>query len=573
MRKKLITLVALMAMGGLGVFAQTIKTLRLVETTDVHGCFFGYDFMKDQKVDNGLDRVAAYVRGQRAQRGEEHVMLVDAGDVLQGQPCVYYANFVDKELPAHIASDVYNYMRYDVGAFGNHDIEATPPVYRRWMKDCKFPVLGANIIDDATGKPFAQPYCMIKKDGMRIAVIGMLTPAIPMWLPEKMWQGLSFRDIEQETAAWIKKIKRKEHPDLVIGLFHSGFDAPRMNGYKEDATKSVAENIPGFDIICCGHDHRPIVETVRNKKTGRDVWILNSGARAHNVAQADIDYVKTGRKVIIKSIKGELVSLKSVEPDKEFTARYAGFVDTVRKFVAAPVGRMATPVHGSDYFFGNSEFADLIHGTQFRQVEADISLVTPLSADLIIEAGELTMRDAFRLYRFENMIDVIEMSGKEIRGALEKSYDNWIHNPAADGHVVKMKQRKGRMQLEGFHFLMVSAAGVSYDVDVTKPLGQRLIMKNMKDGSKFDEDKTYRVAVNSYIGSGGGAILTEGAGISREELTKRVVDTTPLDLRHYLIEYLGTLNPSQGLPRYSHWQFIPVDIVKPLIVKDRKILF
>ena len=153
--------------------------LRLVETTDVHGNFYGYDFLSHRNMPNGLARVSTYINNLRQTAGADNVALFDNGDVLQGQPCVYYANFVDT-LAEHLSARMMRYMGYDAGALGNHDIEAGHPVYDRWMAQGGHPVLGANVIATATGQPYVAPYTVLHRGGLKIAVLGLLTPAIPM---------------------------------------------------------------------------------------------------------------------------------------------------------------------------------------------------------------------------------------------------------------------------------------------------------------------------------------------------------------------------------------------------------
>lgn len=109
--------------------------------------------------------------------------MVDNGDILQGQPTAYYYNFIDT-VSTHVVAEIQNFMGYAVGNMGNHDVETGHAVYDRWIKQCKFPVLGANIVDNATGKPYLKPYEIINRDGVKIAILGMITPAIPSWLPE-----------------------------------------------------------------------------------------------------------------------------------------------------------------------------------------------------------------------------------------------------------------------------------------------------------------------------------------------------------------------------------------------------
>ena len=102
-----------------------------------------------------------------------------------------------------------NYMKYDVGTMGNHDVETGHAVYDRWVKQCAFPVLGANIVDNKTGEPYLTPYKIIERKGVKIAVLGMITPAIPSWLPEQLWNGLHFEDMEDCARKWVKIIKEK----------------------------------------------------------------------------------------------------------------------------------------------------------------------------------------------------------------------------------------------------------------------------------------------------------------------------------------------------------------------------
>ena len=117
-------------------------------------------------------------------------------------------------------------------------------------------MLGANIIDTKTNKPYLQPYAIFRRDGVKIAVLGLLTPAIPNWLNEELWSGLRFEEMVESARKWVKYLKENEHPDIIIGLFHSGLKGGIVTDkYKEDATLEIAETVPGFDIILYGHDH------------------------------------------------------------------------------------------------------------------------------------------------------------------------------------------------------------------------------------------------------------------------------------------------------------------------------
>ena len=163
--------------------AKTV-TLRLIETSDVHGAFFPYNFIERSPMKGSLARVSSYVKKQRQKYGK-NVILLDNGDILQGQPSCYYSNFISTDQP-NIAAEVINYMEYDAETIGNHDLEPGHAVYDKWIKDVECPMLGANIIDLKSGKPYVEPYLMLERQGVRIAVLGMLTPAIPNWLHQSL---------------------------------------------------------------------------------------------------------------------------------------------------------------------------------------------------------------------------------------------------------------------------------------------------------------------------------------------------------------------------------------------------
>ena len=135
--------------------------LRIIETSDVHGSFYPYDFINRRDVKGSLARVHTYVEDLRQQYGD-NVLLFDNGDILQGQPSAYYYNYIDQQ-SRHLAGEMLSFMGYDAGNMGNHDVEVSRPVFDRWANDCDFPILGANIIETATGKPHFKPYFLKNK--------------------------------------------------------------------------------------------------------------------------------------------------------------------------------------------------------------------------------------------------------------------------------------------------------------------------------------------------------------------------------------------------------------------------
>lgn len=554
-------------------------TFKLLETTDVHGNFFPYNFITMSPSDGSLARVSTRVKELRDSLGKENVILFDNGDILQGQPTAYYYNFLKTDV-THPVARMLNFMDYDVQTIGNHDVETGHAVYDRYRKDLGgIPFLGANVIDKATGKPYLQPYAIVNRKGVKIAVLGLLTPAIPAWLPENLWTGLDFEDMMYSAKKWVDYINENEKPDVLVGLFHSGYDATRTTGgWRENASKLVAEEIPGFDVVFMGHDHTLYNSIVKNRANS-DVLLMNPANSANNLAEVELKITLDEKgKVTDKKVVGQLTSLKKVEPDPEFLAVFDGEYHEIIDFVSRKIGTSTGDFSIRDAYFGPSSFMQLLHELQLAISGADVSLAAPLSFDAVIKKGDLHMSDMFTLYKYENMLYTIAMTGRELKDYLEMSYAIWTNQMSSEDDSlllfsgVRNAAKGDYAKLQNPTYNFDSAAGIIYTVDVTKPHGEKITIISMADGSPFELEKTYKVAVNSYRGNGGGELLTKGAGIPQDQLQARIISSTDKDLRYYLIKELekrGKISPKVD----PNWKFIPEKMVKKAAQRDRVTLF
>jgi 2',3'-cyclic-nucleotide 2'-phosphodiesterase/3'-nucleotidase len=554
--------------------AKTV-TLRLIETSDVHGAFFPYNYTERRPMQGTMARVSTYLKRQRKSYGDR-IILLDNGDILQGQPTSYYTNYIKTDAP-NIAAEVINYLQYDAQNFGNHDVETGHAVYDKWVSEMKCPVLGANIIDTNTGKPYVKPYTIIEREGVRVAILGMLTPAIPNWLHESLWTGLRFEEMIQSARHWVKVLKEREKADVIVGLFHSGWEGGITTpDYDEDVSRKIAETVEGFDVIFFGHDH-----TERNT-TVNGVLCLDPSCNAVKVAQATITLKINNEKPDSKSIevvskKGEIVDITGESIDQHFMAHFQSQTDAIRQFVERQLGTFVSPMRSRDCFFGPAPFTDLIHLLQLEHTHADVSFNAPLAFNTDISAGPIYMSDMFKLYRFENKIYVLRMTGEEIRKHLEMSYDLWTNSMQhADDHIMLLAPKApGDNQREGFKnytFNFDSAAGIDYVVDVTKPKGQKVNILRFSDGRPFDEKAWYKVAMNSYRGNGGGELLTRGAGIPLDSINNRIIYMSERDQRYYLTQKIEREGRVEG-KSLNNWHFIPEAWARPAIERDRKLLF
>ena len=585
MTKKNMILAAMMLLTTSLTAATTTKTIKLkvIETSDIHGHFFPYDFMEKKPIKGTLVRVNTYVKKQRQQYGD-HLLLIDNGDILQGQPCVYWSNYVMPQ-DENLAASVINYMKYDAETVGNHDIEPGHKVYDKWIREVRCPLLGANIVvpgASGSARPFRtygdiQPYSVHYIEGVKIVVIGMLTPSIPNWLNESIWKGMEFEEMVSCAKKWMKYIQENEQPDLVFGLFHSGYDGGIVSdGKEENATASVAREVPGFDIIFFGHDHQVHNKWVKNKE-GKDVLLVDPSCYGKNIAEAEIELTFQNGHLSKKDIKGEIVSVLDEEIDQQMMDHFQTKIDQVKAYVDRKIGRFEHPIYTRESFFGNSAFTDLIHNLQMQISKADISFNAPLSFNTTIQAGDVTQGDMFKLYRFENLLYVLRMTGEEIRKHLEFSYDMWTNTmKSPEDHALLLndnsKEDQQRTGFQYYTFNFDSACGIDYEVDLTKPDGQKVHILQLSNGQPFDEKKWYKVVMNSYRANGGGELLTRGAGIPKDSLEGRVLFHTPLDQRYYLtqeIEQMGTIDPRPN----HNWRFVPEAWVKPALRRDSLLLF
>lgn len=545
--------------------------LNIIETSDVHGSYFPYDFITRKPQNGSLARLSSLVNERRSQY-KDAFMLVDNGDILQGQPIAYYYNYIDTKTE-HVCASMLNYLRYDLGNMGNHDVEPGHAVYDRWVSQCKFPVLGANIIDTKTNKPYLPPYKVLEREGVKVAVLGMITPAIPSWLPEQLWSGLRFEDMETTARHWMKIIKEKEKPDIIIGLFHAGPEGNQLGDAVENGSEIVARNVPGFDVVFMGHDHQRHCRKVVNA-AGDSVLITGPSNAARCVSDVMIKVVKKNGKLVKKEVSGQITELDAYPVDQAFMKTFAPQYGATIDFVSRKIGRMSSTISSKDAFFGPSAFIDLLHQLQMDLTGAEISFCAPLSPTAEIKEGDIYVSDMFNLYRYENMLYTMKLSGKEIKGFLEMSYALWTNQmKSASDHLLLLDDSKsgfGRFKNPTFNF--DSAAGIIYTVDVTKPEGSRVDIKSMADGTPFQMDKIYKVAINSYRGNGGGDLLTKGAGIPKEELKSRIITSTEKDLRYYLMKRIEEKKQLDPKP-LNQWKFIPEEWTVPAAKRDCETVF
>jgi len=587
MFKKTVSILLLIVAYCLSAFQNgESRTLKIIETTDLHGMLFPQNFITGTATKSSLAHVAALVKAERTDKSQS-VILLDNGDFLQGQPSVYYYNFEVPHKP-HISALMMNELKYDAASVGNHDLETGHAVYDRLKKECKFPLLSANLIDKKSGLPYFTPYKIINKDGLKIAVIGLTSPVVLTTLPEVLYSGIEVEDMVKSAASWMKTVEEKEHPDLVIGLFHAGVDEKgnlknRDVELYENASEFVAQKVEGFDLILTGHDHKAEIRKTRNI-SGNEVVVMGGLNDAKTLATAQIKMIYDAKSSSWqKEIRPQLVDMQNYAPDSSFMAKFNSGYTEIQNYVQQPLGNITETITSREAVLGASAFTDLINRIQLELTGADISFAAPLSFQAEIKKGPVLVKDLFSLYQYENFLYTMKLSGKEIKAALEYSCNGWFNTVKSENdHLMNFvtdsagnlvySQRSGSYELKTRYYNYDCASGIKYSVDITQPAGNKINIISLSNGQPFEPDKFYTVAINSYRGSGGGGHLTKGAGLSKTDLASRLLKSTDQDLRYYIMKWIEK-NKTIEPVRDNNWQIIPADLYEKVRAKDEKLLY
>jgi 2',3'-cyclic-nucleotide 2'-phosphodiesterase/3'-nucleotidase len=553
-------------------------TFQLLTTNDVHGHFFDSTYVSS-KLNRSLFAVNHYVDSIRRAAGPQNVILVDAGDILQGDNVSYYYNYVDTVSP-HVYPRMAAYMKYDAIAEGNHDVETGHSVYDRVAKDLNragIPFLAGNSFRTDNGKPYFPKYTIIKRQGIKIAILGYTNPNIKEWLSENIWRGIEFKSLIPLVQQDVDEVIAKEKPQVVIVAVHSGTGRGKGDEL-EDQGLDLFQSLKGVDFLVCAHDHSPFV------KEGESMCLINSGSHCRFIGHGTLHLSVRKGKVVSKSVSADLIPVKADLVDTQMRKAFYPDYLAVKAFTLQKVGQLNVNLWTRDAFKGMCDYMNLLHTVCLSCAPAQISIAAPLTANGFVKKGTLVYNDLFTIYPYENQLFVIKMTGKEIKDYLEYSYDGWIQTASSpEDHVLRIQNRNDqKLTSQKWTFVnrsynFDSAAGINYTVDVTKPYGSRVDITTLAGGEPFRMDKTYFVSMTSYRASGGGGLLSEGAGVDTGHIEDRVVEKYP-EIRNILYNYMlsnPVVDPALiGDPQViGSWRFVPASVAEPALERDMILMY
>ncbi len=501
-------------------FAPDRVQITILGTTDLHGNINPIDYYTNKPDNRGFAKVATLIK--RIRKEHPNVLLVDSGDTIQGSPLESFHSRKNNKPPDPMML-VMSSLNYDAMAVGNHEYNFGLKVLDKARNEANFPWLSANTYETATKKPRYKPYIVKEVGGVRVGILGFTTPGVPHWDNPPNYAGLEFREPVAEARKWVPILRRQERADVVVVAMHMGLEEDLRTGEvnpgqipHENEAIEIAKQVPGIDVIFMGHTHRDVPSMYIN-----GVLLTQANHWGRHLARADIYLQKatTGWRVYAKSAR-TIPADDRVEPDPEVVKLAEPYDRETQEWLSKEVGQSAEELTAREARFRDTAILDLIQKVQLEAGKADVSMVASFNSEARIDKGPVTVRDIAGLYVYENTLAVLEVTGQQLKDALEHSakYYKAYEEGKSPRDLINEK-------IPAYNFDI--AEGVTYDLDISKPIGQRI--QNLRfRGQPLSLSKKLRLATNNYrVNGGGGYTMYKNAPVvyrSSEEIRELIID-------------------------------------------------
>ena len=494
----------------------------ILSTTDMHGHIFPVDYYTNKYDNVGIAKVATLVK--QARKDDPDLLLLDSGDTIQGTPLEYLHNKRNNTPPDPMMLTM-NALKYDAMTVGNHEYNFGLKVLEKARSEAKFPWLSANTYETASaGKNHYEPYVVKEVQGVKLGILGLTTPGIPNWENKPNYEGLEFHENVSEAKKWVSILRDKEKVDVVIIAMHMGLEEDLRTGIpnpssvpNENAAIAIARQVPGVDVILMGHTHREVPDVLVN-----GALLTQANRWASHVARVDL-YLDKGADnrwhLVAKSSRTIPVTEKT-EIDPEIAKLGEPYDKETQAWLGRNIGESAEELTANRCRFEDTAIIDLIQRVQLEAGNADVSMAACFNPTAHISKGAVTVRDIAGLYEYENTLVTVELTGQQLKDALEHStvYFKEYQPGKSLNDLVDTR-------VPGYNFDV--AEGVNYDIDLTKPVGQRI--QNLKfKGQPLSMTQKLRVVTNNYrVNGGGGFTMYKDAPVvyrSSAEVRELIID-------------------------------------------------
>jgi 2',3'-cyclic-nucleotide 2'-phosphodiesterase/3'-nucleotidase len=548
--------------------------LTILGTTDLHGNVFNWDYYKNAEYDDaahndiGIAKVQTLIKAQRERVGRSPLLVLDAGDTIQGTPLAYYFAKIEPitQGGTHPMAGAMNLVGYDAAALGNHEFNYGIPLLRAFEQQLDYPLLGANAVDPATGLPVFTPYVvkrfrMPQGPDLKVGILGLTNPGIAIWDHANVSGKIDFPGLVEQATVFVPRLK-KLGCDIVVIAAHSGADTSSSYGdalpYPENASTLVAQQVPDVDAILVGHAHVDIPQRlVTNEQTGRDVLLCEPDYWGMRLAVMELDLVRHGNRwrVADGGLSSQTLNSDVAAEDPEVAAAVRAQHDKVVTYVNSPIGNSVAAMSAARAPVEDVPIIDFINYVQADAVKQGLteddaslpvlSIAAPFNRQAAFPSGQVTVRDVAGLYIYDNTLLGVKVTGQQVKDYLEYSMQYFQQvsgtGPFTMDQVTNAKTTSAPNGTPDYNFDTIAGldARLTYDVDIAQPVGSR-VTNLQYAGAAIDPAAEFAMAVNNYRqGGGGGFPAVKDAP---------VVYNRQIDIRQLLIDWVtahGTIDPAQ----------------------------
>ncbi len=574
MKKLSLLLVALMLISAFGpasgaFAAETETELVLLQTTDLHGYMVPYDYFSGSTNKKGsLARVVTLIDQLRDEN--DNVMLFDTGDTIQGSSLAYYwgvknptADLPDVENPFAYAMD---YLDYDAMVLGNHEFQNGLTALHDFVDDADFPTLSCNTVYEGTDELVFEPYVVLDKelangDSVKVGVLGVTTPGWYPWYGSKI--DYEYEPLDQvESVAKYVPMLQDEGADVIVLLSHSGLGYKMVNGEMvmdnrlagvnedfpvENAVDQMAKTVPGIDVVMYGHTHSTNVTYVTNEVSGDDVLVIQGKQHGRGLSITRLQLEKTNAGWDVIEATGETVNTDAkgayTEPDADFVEAMSFYHDATVEYMEGNIaGATDVEITSRGSRITDTNMIQLITDVQTWAIENSelnaeamknpvLSMAAPFRYGAggpddytDIPEGEISLAGVGNIYLYDDILVAIEITGENLKAYLEHAATNFNQITPGSGDMPLINP-----EFQGYYYDQID--GVEYVIDVTRPLGDRIVSLTF-EGSPVAADDVFTLAMNNYRAGGGGNFPGTGVGQAT------VVYDEGAETRDFLSDYI-----------------------------------
>ena len=529
------------------VFADTHITI--LGTSDLHGNIWGYSYEDSKETDNnGMARLYTYIESVREEN--PNTILIDAGDDIQGTIMTddIYNKTPDAEHPVIAAM---NYMGYEAMTLGNHEFNWGTDTAAKILSQADFPILAANVRNQDGSYATGLGWIIIPAGGVDVAVIGVITPNVPIWDGGKEGIGsLTFLPANEAVKEAIAEIGDKA--DVIVVSAHMGMYAEFDEDGGSDSAQKILDDNPEIDVLQVAHNHVVVSE----KQGSTVIGGCRNGGR--DIARFDI-YLDDDNNVIDSTV--QIVDMKGVVPSEEI--RSIPLVKEAHEQTIAYVtggggedgeggvalGSTTARFQPENEIRGIPEgrvrdtaVMDLINMIQLNASGADVSAAALFKDTSDLPEGDINYGNIFDIYKFDNTLYRVKVTGAELKAYMEWSAECYNQWQPGDISI--------SFDPEYPDYLYDMFEGVDYEIDLSQPKGERIKNVIFK-GEPLKDDDVLTLAVNNYRYSS--ALKAQGLISGKRDWE------SSSSIRDMIVDYFAKNSPVAPFTT-DNWKITGVDL-------------